>query len=125
MTDHLRPVEVSRLLVSLLEDGDLDAVMNLYEDDSVFADFDGVAEGVDSIRAAHERFMASGLTLSLNESLVFEADDIALVQWAWTVTGLDGSMTDGVSAEVLRRQADGNWKFLIDNPDGAALVGRI
>ena len=27
------------------------------------------------------------------------------------------------TAEVLRRQADGRWKFVIDNPDGPALIG--
>lgn len=46
--------------------------------------------------------------------------DTALTQNKWTMkaTGPDGSPVDlaGQSAEVMRRQADGNWKFLIDNP---------
>lgn len=32
---------------------------------------------------------------------------------------------EGAGAEVLRRQADGSWKFVIDNSDGAAMVGRV
>ena len=67
--------------------------------------------------------MQSGLTLTLKESVVFEADDIALVHWSWSVGRRDGSSAEGVSAEVLRRQADGTWKFIIDNSDGSALVG--
>ena len=26
------------------------------------------------------------------------------------------------TAEVVRRQSDGSWKFVIDNPDGTALL---
>jgi len=36
----------------------------------------------------------------------------------------DGTKLDmkGVSADVLRRQKDGNWAYLIDNPYGAAYL---
>jgi ketosteroid isomerase-like protein len=61
--------------------------------------------------------------LTLNDSVVFEVDDIALVHWSWTVDHGDGTSTGGISAEVLRRQADGSWKFIIDNSDGSPLVG--
>ena len=90
-----------------------------------FAHFDGVARGPVEIRSAHQGFLDSGLTLSLKESLAFEADDIALVHWSWTVVDGDGSTAEGVSAEVLRRQSDGSWKFIIDNSDGSALVGLL
>jgi ketosteroid isomerase-like protein len=65
------------------------------------------------------------MTLTLKNSVVFEVDNIALVHWSWTVSRSDGSVMEGVSAEVLRRQADGSWKFLIDNSDGSALVGLL
>jgi ketosteroid isomerase-like protein len=40
------------------------------------------------------------------------------LRWQLTATGPDGSpisMT-GHSAEVARRQPDGSWRFVIDNP---------
>lgn len=119
------PAQVSERLVSLLSEGDLDGIMDLYEEDAVFAEIEGVARGPDEIRAAHERFLASGLTLTLQDSLTFEVDDLALVHWSWTVYARDGSTARGVSAEVLRRQSDGTWKFVLDNSDGAALVGLL
>lgn len=119
------PAQVSERLVSLLSEGDLDGIMDLYEEDAVFAEIEGVARGPDEIRAAHERFLASGLTLTLQDSLTFEVDDLALVHWSWTVYARDGSTARGVSAEVLRRQSDGAWKFVLDNSDGAALVGLL
>jgi uncharacterized protein (TIGR02246 family) len=120
-----RPDLVSRELVRLLEKGDIDAVLGLYEPDAVFADFDGAARGLDEIREAHQRFLDAGLTLTLRDSVVFEAADLALVHWSWTVVDRDGSTTEGASAEVLRRRADGTWKFIIDNSDGSALVGHL
>ncbi len=118
-----RPELVSKSLVAFLRKGDLDGVMGLYEANAAFVDFDGVARGLPAIRAAHERFLNSGHTLTLNDQVVFEAEDIALVHWSWTVDRVDGHSMEGVSAEVLRRQADGSWRFIIDNSDGSALVG--
>jgi hypothetical protein len=34
----------------------------------------------------------------------------------------DGRVAEGATAEVLRSQPDGTWKFVIDNPDGPALI---
>ncbi len=121
MPDLSRPERVSEVLVALLNAGEVDAVMELYEEGSVFVDLAGPVRGA-GIRAAHQGFLEGGNTLVLNDCAVFEAGDVALVHWAWTVTDRDGSSLDGVSAEVLRRQDSGDWKFVIDNSDGSALV---
>lgn len=120
-----KPETATKKLVAYLNDGDIDGILSLYETSAVFADYDGVARGPDEIRTAHQAFLDSALTLTLKESLAFEADNLALVHWSWSVAHVDGSTMDGVSAEVLRRQADGQWKFVIDNSDGAALVGLL
>jgi hypothetical protein len=39
--------------------------------------------------------------------------------------GLDipgSDSTEGTTAEVVRRQADGTWRYLIDNPFGGAVL---
>ena len=119
------PEAIGRLVETYLATGDIDGLLGLYEEDAVFADLDGTAVGLAEIRQAHCRFVDSGLSLTLHESVVFEAGDIALVQWSWTVVGPDGFSADGSSAEVMRRQGDGSWKFVIDNSDGPALIGRF
>ena len=47
---------------------------------------------------------------------------LALVvgMWSFTGTGPDGEAVKltGHNADVLRRQADGSWRFVIDNPWG-------
>ena len=119
------PETVTEQLVDFFAVGDIDGVMSLYEPDAVFVEIDGVSRGLDEIRAAHERFAESGLTLTLKESATFEMGDLALVHWTWAVRDEAGSTMEGDSAEVLRRQADGSWKFVIDNSDGATMVGRV
>lgn len=118
-----RPEEASRRLVQHLRDRDVNALQDLYEPGAVFADLDGVARGWPAIRSAHEGFLDAGHTLTLVDYVSLEVDDVALVHWSWVVQLGDGATMRGNSAEVLRRQGDGSWKFLIDNSDGSALVG--
>lgn len=52
--------------------------------------------------------------------------DIALHITPWTMTGRTPDGQDiaqsGLSVAVLRRQEDGSWKMLIDNPHGSRLL---
>ena len=61
-------------------------------------------------------------TLDLDVTRVLEASDLALVATTWSFigTGPDGKPVKlaAKSADVLRRQADGSWRFVIDNPWG-------
>lgn len=117
------PEQTSRRLERHLRNGNIDALQGLYEPEAVFADYDGTARGWLAIRAVHQSFLDAGLTLTLTDSLALEVDNIALVHWSWTVQRSDGSSMEGTSAEVLRRQPGGSWRFVIDNSDGSALIG--
>lgn len=64
----------------------------------------------------------SGASITMNDSVVFEAGALALVNWSWTMVFPDGRTAVGATAEVLRLHDDGSWTFVIDDPDGAALI---
>ena len=117
------PAEASRLFESLFAAGDLDGLMALYEDDAVFPTTHGTSTGQAEIRATLQAYLDSGAQLSFGESLVFLTGDLALMHTPWTMQMPDGSSPKGATAEVVRRQSDGSWKYVIDNPDGSALLG--
>jgi ketosteroid isomerase-like protein len=74
------------------------------------------------VREALGGFVAMKGKLDLKVTRVLEVGDLALVigTWSFTGTGPDGKPVTlaAKNADVLRRQADGSWRFVIDNPWG-------
>lgn len=118
-----RPDDASRLFEERFARSDLDGLMDLYEESAVFTRAQGTRTGSSAIRAILGGYLSTGASIAMNDSVSFEAGELALVHWAWTMTFPDGRVAEGATAEVLRRQADGTWRFFIDNPDGTALIG--
>lgn len=117
------PEQALRSIVDGINTGSLDALMRLYEPEAAFAIQPGsLSHGLPGIREALASFMAMKGKLDLNVTRVLEASDLALVTtvWSFTGTGPDGEPVKlaAQSADVLRRQADGTWRFVIDNPWG-------
>lgn len=105
--------------------GDLDGALALYEPEATFAPQPGAqVSGLAEIRAALEQFIALRPSLTGEVEKVLEAGDVALVTNRWSLrgTGPDGAPLEmgGVSADVMRRQPDGTWRILVDDPWGAA-----
>jgi uncharacterized protein (TIGR02246 family) len=112
---------------SLLQDGELDALLDLYEDDATFVPEPGrVVSGHDAIRAELAQLVALHPTMTGEIEQVLQAGDTALVAYRWQMdaTAPDGSPIEngGVSADVLRRRRDGSWGVIIDDPYGGARV---
>ena len=117
------PEQVLQSIVTGINSGDLESLMPLYERDAAFAAEPGsLAPGAPGIRSALGGFISMNGTLDLEVTRVLEADDLALVIGVWSVDGtdIDGAPVhlEANNADVLRRQADGSWRFVIDNPWG-------
>jgi len=117
------PEEVLKSIVDGINTGNLDGLMTLYEPDAAFAAQPGkLARGLSGVRESLSGFIAMKGKLDLKVTRVLEADGLALVVGVWTFngTGPDGKPVKlaAENADVLRRQADGSWRFLIDNPWG-------
>ena len=117
------PSEVLATIVEGINSGNLDVLLPLYESAAGFAAQPGaLACGLPSIRQGLAGFIAMNGKLDLKVTRVLEASDLALVATAWSFagTGSDGRPVEiaAKSADVLRRQTDGSWRFVIDNPWG-------
>jgi ketosteroid isomerase-like protein len=87
-----------------------------------------LAHGSAAVRESLAAFVAMKGTLDLKVTRVLEAGGLALVAavWSFTGTGSDGKPVTltGRNGDVLRRQADGSWRFVIDNPWGTDRILR-
>ena len=117
------PQQVLQSIVAGINSGDLEGLMSLYESEAAFATQPGsLAHGAAGVREALTGFVAMKGELDLDVTRVLEAGDLALVigEWSFTGTGPDGEPVRlaARNADVLRRQTDGTWRFVIDNPWG-------
>ena len=117
------PEQVLESIVTGINSGDLDSLLPLYESDAAFASEPGsLAHGAPGISQALTGFISMNGELDLEVTRVLEVDDLALVTgvWSFNGTGPDGEPVQlaARNADVLRRQGDGSWRFVIDNPWG-------
>jgi uncharacterized protein (TIGR02246 family) len=122
--NHTTPEATIESFSTLLAEGDLDAMVELYEPDTAFAPQPGeTVTGRRGIRAALESFLAVKPRMEGTIEKVLVAGDTALVANRWQLSGTapDGSPVEmaATSADVLRRRPDGSWGIVIDDPWGA------
>jgi|GEM_PF-108801 len=121
------PAELYRLFAERASAGDLEGLVDLYEDGATFVGPDGEhATGVSTIRERLRNLLAAApLIAPLGHQSTVMTDDVALFSNRWQMTfGSDESAPtmNGSSTEVARRQSDGSWRYVIDHPriDGLA-----
>lgn len=113
------------MFADALQAGRVDDVMALFDDDAVFVPQPTAAPiaGLEAIRGSLSQFASLRPTMDSDIRVVIVAGDIATVHNALRLegTGPDGEPITmaAVSADVVRRRADGSWGILIDNPWGA------
>ena len=123
MSGKMTPEEVLNSVIDGINAGDLDSLMTLYEPLACFASQPGqLAKSPEGIRESLRGFIDMNGKLDLKVKRVLKASDLALVtsEWSFSGTGSDGKHVDitSKSADVLRQQPDGTWRFVIDNPWG-------
>ena len=122
MSDVKRPEDMSPRLAAAFNSADLDTMAALYEADAMLVDETGTRhQGADAIRAALAALLGAGGVLTSEPRFAVDAGDIALSGANWQLRSKDGAeapLAQGTSIEVLRRQPDGTWRYLIDCPSG-------
>lgn len=122
------PEETDRRIGEAISARDLGGALDLFEPGAVFVDPGSGAEirGTDAIRDVLEAVFRARPRLTVGVPKVVVSGDIALVlsRWHREDTREDGTVSavGGVAADVMRRQTDGSWRWVIDNPAGVALL---
>jgi uncharacterized protein (TIGR02246 family) len=109
------PDDICRLFQQYMAEGDIDAVLSLYDPEAVFLNPSGEAKrGPEGLRQELAPFAARKAIFAYDITQVIEAGDIALMHTQWTVTA--GRQMTVHAIEVARRQPDGTWRWLIGDP---------
>jgi ketosteroid isomerase-like protein len=116
----VEPEAVHAAVETAFNAGDVDALMGLYEPDArMVRDDASVAVGLDEIRAVWADPVALGGRVHVVTRYAVESGGIALLSNDWTLELEGTAAASGTTAEVARRQDDGTWRYVIDNPFGA------
>jgi ketosteroid isomerase-like protein len=118
------PKQLHMLFKKYWNSKDLDGMVSLYEEDAILAGQEGVAQGLDAIRAGYETFFAMGADIDfVGDGVSYELGDLALCHGHWKMTVGADVVAEAKTAEVARRGPDGKWRYILDNPFGGDILG--
>ena len=100
--------------------GKIEDLIALYESDAVLIPQPGQrVAGVSAIRESLIGFLNLKGSMQIETLTCIRAGDLALLQASWhlSATGPDGKPMELSSrtAEVVRKQSDGSWLYVVDN----------
>jgi len=113
------PQELPQLFARHATAGDLSPLLDLYEPQAAFVRPDGTtALGHDAVRAYLRDLLTVSPKIVACAARLVTAGDLAMICSGWEMSfgGDDAPGVDGSSTEVARRQADGSWRYVIDDP---------
>ena len=113
------PAELHTLFEAAVNGKDADALLALYEPEGVAVHLDGTTRtGRDELRTMVAELLSTIEHIEGETRKVLVAGDIALMSAGWRarLTGPDGGEATGTTAEVARKQPDGTWRWVVDDP---------
>jgi uncharacterized protein (TIGR02246 family) len=122
------PLQVIELLDEAFNRGDLETILDFYENDATMVLEPGrLATGKEELRRAYKWILTNIKgTAKQEKTHVIESGDIALFtsKWAFTGSTLDGASAsrESYASVVLRKQTDGGWRIVLDNSWGPAVL---
>jgi uncharacterized protein (TIGR02246 family) len=102
----MTPEEICSLFQRAMAEGDIDAVLRLYDPDAVFVGRSGeVTTGSEALRQELAPLVAGTARFDFTVKQIAQAGDIALMHTEWVVSGAQPVRVHAI--EVARRQPDG------------------
>ena len=115
------PSEIHAIFQDAFNRGEVEALVALYELNAVLVVNRQPVIGLDAIRQAYQHMLTRQGRMELTTRSVLESGEgLAVLHGSWCLEfpSADSAMTTihGLSTEVVRRQPDGRWLFVIDEP---------
>lgn len=114
MTPH-DALDVPAAFVAAFNSRDDEALARVYAPGAVLVPVPGQAVTGTALSAANRHLRSLGSSIRATVHRAYVAGDIGLLVVDWSIGELAGRATD-----VVTRQGDGTWRYVIDNPHGTA-----
>ena len=120
-----QPEDMNRRYDEAFNSGNIDVILALYEPEAKLIIESGtVAVGTSAIREVYRRWLILNGVMKSETQYCIQLEDIALLRSKWHLTGTDSAGNSieiqGDASEVIRRQPDGRWCYIIAHGSGAA-----
>jgi ketosteroid isomerase-like protein len=121
------PESFARAFAAIFNTQSLDRLLTLYTGHSVLNLGGGtLLKGQDQIRAGLANFLAPQLPMIVSPRFQTVSGETAVVAFDWSIDGTasDGRQVHlkGRAIDVIRRDSDGVWRQLLDQPFGGDTV---
>lgn len=112
--------DVHNLLAAAYNTGDLATVLQLYDVTGVIVATPGSpVSGKEPFEAAVKNIIAVTGTMEIKTVYCLQAGDVAVGRSEWSIKEGNETKVSAKGVEVMKRQADGTWKVVIDHAFGA------
>jgi ketosteroid isomerase-like protein len=109
------PEEICQLFKEYMAQGDVDALLSIYDREAVFLNQSGeIKVGRQGLREELAPLAAARAAFDFRVKQVIQSGDIALMHTEWKVSAPEPMSVYAI--EVARRQPDGSWCWLIGDP---------
>ena len=113
------PEQCFALFAAKFNSGNLEGLLALYEPGACLVQQNGPpARGTAVLRQRLAAFVAIHPVYTSQVARVIDADDnLAMLYSEWTLTA-NATTLSGKAIQIVRRQSDGTWKIVVDDPFG-------
>ena len=120
MSRATTPEQLHSELARTYNDRDMDSLVNLYDDNSILIPQPGmIAKEKSEIRNALSEFLKLEGKMQVKSTYVYELNGVAFTRSEWQISKGDEILVQGAGIEVMKKSADGRWRFQFDHPFGA------
>ncbi|MDF2681655.1 MAG: hypothetical protein K0R47_2845 [Brevibacillus sp.] len=123
----MKPEDMNAAFADAYNTSDIDNLLALYEPNGILVNHNGdPSHGIEQIRKTLEDLLQfQGSMISKNIYCIpFENIALLRAHFILQTKGADGSQIQiqGHTSEIVRKQQDGSWLYIVDHPFGADLL---
>ena len=110
------PQDMNRTFAQARNAGDVEGLLSLFEPEAVIQEVERRCACTDELRTHLEWLITLGGEMVSENNFAIHAGELALLRADYAIYQDGRIAVAGSSAEVVRRQLDGRWLYVIDYP---------